>query len=272
MTFSFTSQFYLKIYQRTYSLLSVDGTEALHQPFVFTLTLLVNPEDWKSAWIGEFATLGLPARFISGLITAEEAVLVEENHLLKLTLIFKSAAISLFIWPLTTWPSTSFSRTLSSATRRLNSKCRTRRCRSRPSRSIARSTAASSSSRGARLVRKSSAPLRIALTVVGMSPWPVRKITGNGFALRSNASWSCNPLIPGICRSATTHPGRSGADRAKKSWAHTKASTEYPTVIVHDKHRARSLGKYCAHGSNLILTTNLASLQASLCRIPMAAG
>jgi hypothetical protein len=60
-----------------------------------------------------------------------------------------------------------------------------------------------------RLVRKSSAPWRIACTVVGMSPAPERKTTGTMFAPRASACWRSSPSIPGIRRSVMTHPAPS---------------------------------------------------------------
>ena len=51
---------------------------------------------------------------------------------------------------------------------------------------------------GDQLVRKSAAPALIARTLIGMSPWPVRKITGNGTPRRVNSACSCIPSIPGM--------------------------------------------------------------------------
>ena len=80
-------------------------------------------------------------------------------------------------------------------------------------------TAASRSSLGAFLVRKSSAPLRIACTLVGMSPWPVRKTIGRGLPESRNACCNSIPFISGIIRSVITQPVMSGCSSARNSAA-----------------------------------------------------
>ena len=47
----------------------------------------------------------------------------------------------------------------------------------------------------------------IACTLMGMSPWPVRKIIGIALSFVVRASWSSRPFKPGIAMSSTRQPG-----------------------------------------------------------------
>ena len=75
------------------------------------------------------------------------------------------------------------------------------------SRARAVRTADRSTSRWTGFVRKSTAPAFMALTLIGISPWPVRKMIGKASSGPLNAVWSSRPLEPGMRTSSTTHPG-----------------------------------------------------------------
>src|SRR5204863_78909 len=60
-------------------------------------------------------------------------------------------------------------------------------------------------------VRKSTAPAFMARTAIGMSPWPVMKMTGRGRPRAASASWRSKPLCSGIRTSSTRQLGPSGA-------------------------------------------------------------
>jgi DNA-binding CsgD family transcriptional regulator len=76
--------------------------------------------------------------------------------------------------------------------------------------SSARAMASSRTAVGTGLVRKSSAPFRIARTVLGMSPWALRKMTGCAWPRRASSSCRSSPLVPGMRKSTMRHAGPFG--------------------------------------------------------------
>ena len=75
------------------------------------------------------------------------------------------------------------------------------------------------------LVRKSTAPRFIACTLMGMSPWPVRKTIGGSWPLAIRACWSSRPFSPGMATSSTRQPGSLGSWQSKNSCGEEKVAT-----------------------------------------------
>ena len=59
-------------------------------------------------------------------------------------------------------------------------------------------------------MRNSTAPAFMARTLIGMSPWPVMKMTGRAMPAFTSSSWNASPLLPGSRTSSTRQPGASG--------------------------------------------------------------
>ena len=123
------------------------------------------------------------------------------------------------------------------------------RSKAAASRAKARSTAARSSLSRPAWSGNPRPRACIAWTEVGMSPWPVRKMTGRGLPLRASAAWSSRPLGPGIRKSATTQPAISGSVPGQKfrggseslhgvsrQRKQTRQGAEHGSVVIHDIH------------------------------------
>src|SRR5271166_3017715 len=72
------------------------------------------------------------------------------------------------------------------------------------------------------------APPRIARTVEGMSPWPVRKMTGIALLVRVSAACKSSPVISGICKSTSAQPGVSVSSCARNCSADLNGRTSKP--------------------------------------------
>jgi len=79
------------------------------------------------------------------------------------------------------------------------------------------------------LVRNSTAPAFIALTDIGMSPWPVMNMTGISILALANSAWKSSPPVPGSRTSRIRQHGASGRFVARKSGAEANPSTRNPT-------------------------------------------
>src|SRR5246127_3698205 len=82
--------------------------------------------------------------------------------------------------------------------------------------SSARSMHVNSAASSIGFVRKSTAPPFIALTVDGMSPRPVMKMTGI-VVWAAIDSWTCSPFNPGILKSRIRHAQASWRSKSRKS-------------------------------------------------------
>src|SRR5580704_3986386 len=98
------------------------------------------------------------------------------------------------------------------------------------------------------------APAFMALTVIGMSPWPVMKMIGTRISALANSVWKSRPLKPGSLTSSTRQHGTSASLLRRNSAAEANTSACNPTdwnrrriahgsVVVDDKH----------HGLRLVL-------------------
>src|ERR1051326_2040341 len=87
-----------------------------------------------------------------------------------------------------------------------------------------------SSSKG--LVKNSTAPAFIALTVMGTSPWPVIKMIGMSVLSEAISFCSSRPLSSGRETSSTRQLGASGRGRARNSSADAKVSGCHPTKRI----------------------------------------
>src|SRR5262249_37753852 len=108
------------------------------------------------------------------------------------------------------------------------------------SRSSAWWTIPSSSSWSKGLVRNSTAPAFIALTVVGMSPCAVTKMIGIESPERRSSRWTSRPSIPGSWRSSTRQLGPSPRSRPRNSRAVAKVSARKPADLNRSAIEART--------------------------------
>src|SRR6185295_11646421 len=98
------------------------------------------------------------------------------------------------------------------------------------SRAKADSTADSRTFFATGLVRKSTAPVFIARTLIGISPWPERNTIGTVSPDLANASCRSSPLRPGIRTSSITQPGQSDCRFNRKSPADACTRTSWPAA------------------------------------------
>src|SRR5438552_1115195 len=118
-----------------------------------------------------------------------------------------SAAICLFSMPVTTRANTCRSRGVSVRARAWISSVRASVPRFRVSRSTARWMAPSRSLLANGLIRKSTAPAFMAVTLIATSPWPVMKTIGIRCRACASVVWRSIPVTPGMRTSRTTQQG-----------------------------------------------------------------
>ena len=88
---------------------------------------------------------------------------------------------------------------------------------------------------------RDSAPARIARTLLGISPRPVRKMIASGDPRAASSCCMSRPDAGGIDRSSTTQPCAAGSCSSKNRFAESKHMTVCP-VAVRSRRSARSTG------------------------------
>ena len=80
---------------------------------------------------------------------------------------------------------------------------------------------------------KSKAPIRIASTAIGTSPWPVIRMTGRPGSIDCSRRSSAMPSMPGMRMSLMTTPAKSGPSAFSAGSAASKVTVSKPESCSH---------------------------------------